>query len=110
MGVEMRDVADGLWLWRQPHPDWEGGNDWEPGGAPFAARPRAPALLLAPPAPPPGARGVGERIEERDPEAVVILKPAHVRDVALFVRWYGARAYGPYLFWRDDIPATELEP
>jgi hypothetical protein len=33
-----------------------------------------------------------------------------VRDVDLFVRWYGARAYGPYLFWRDDIPKTELEP
>jgi glyoxylase-like metal-dependent hydrolase (beta-lactamase superfamily II) len=23
---------------------------------------------------------------------------------------YGARAFGPRLFWRDDIPDTELEP
>ena len=23
---------------------------------------------------------------------------------------YGARAFGPRLFWRDDIPETELEP
>jgi glyoxylase-like metal-dependent hydrolase (beta-lactamase superfamily II) len=25
-------------------------------------------------------------------------------------RWYGARAYGPQLFWRGDVPRTELEP
>jgi hypothetical protein len=25
------------------------------------------------------------------------------------VRWYGAQAYGPQLFWRDDVPRTELE-
>ena len=28
--VEVRDVAPGLWLWRQPHPDWREGLDWEP--------------------------------------------------------------------------------
>jgi hypothetical protein len=33
----------------------------------------------------------------------------HVRDVDLFVRWYGVRALGPVLFWRDDVPKTELE-
>jgi hypothetical protein len=37
-----------------------------------------------------------------------VLKPDHVRDVDLFVRWYGADAYGPNLFWRDDVPRTEL--
>jgi len=26
------------------------------------------------------------------------------------VRRYGARAFGPRLFWRDDVPDTELEP
>jgi hypothetical protein len=25
-------------------------------------------------------------------------------------RRYGARAFGPRLFWRDDIPETDLEP
>ena len=30
MPVEIADVADGLWLWRQPHPAWEEGNDWDP--------------------------------------------------------------------------------
>jgi hypothetical protein len=40
----------------------------------------------------------------------VILKPDHVRDVDLFVRWYGAEAYGPRLYWPDDIPRTTLRP
>ena len=41
---------------------------------------------------------------------VVILKPDHVRDVDLFVQRYGARAFGPWLFWRQNIPETDLEP
>jgi hypothetical protein len=39
-----------------------------------------------------------------------VLKPDHVRDVDVVVRRYGARAFGPSLFWRHDIPDTELEP
>jgi glyoxylase-like metal-dependent hydrolase (beta-lactamase superfamily II) len=40
----------------------------------------------------------------------VILKPDHVRDVDLFVRRYGARAFGPWLFWGGEAPRSELEP
>jgi glyoxylase-like metal-dependent hydrolase (beta-lactamase superfamily II) len=108
--VEMRDVADGLWLWRQPHPDWSEGGDWEPEVSSFAVVSRGAAVLLDPLAPPPAARDVWERLDALRPGAVVILKPDHVRDVDLFVRWYGARAYGPQLFWRHDVPHTELEP
>ena len=105
----MRDVAPGLWLWRQPHPDWREGFDWEPEVASFAVESRGAGVVLDPLAPPPGARDVWERLEALRPEAVVVLKPDHVRDVDLFVRWYGARAHGPNLFWRDDVPRTELE-
>jgi len=106
----MRDVAPGLWLWRQPHPAWREGSDWEPGVASFAVESRGAAVLLDPLAPPPGARDVWTRIDAIGPSAVVVLKPDHVRDVDLFVRWYGATAYGPQLFWRDDVPRTELQP
>jgi hypothetical protein len=110
MTVEVRDVAPGLWLWRQPHPDWREGFDWEPEVTSVAVESRGVRLLLDPLAPPPGARDLWARIDEFRPEVVAVLKPDHVRDVDLFVRWYGARAYGPQLFWRDDIPHTELEP
>ncbi len=110
MTVAIRDVAEGLWLWRQPHPDWTEGSDWEREVASFAVESRGAALLLDPLAPPPGARDVWERLERLRPAAVVVLKPDHVRDVDLFVRWYGARAYGPQLYWRGDVPRTELEP
>src|SRR5207245_10924 len=39
----------------------------------------------------------------------VVLKPDHVRDVDVFVRLYGVRAFGPYLFWRRNIPESERE-
>jgi hypothetical protein len=110
MAVEIRDVAPGLWLWRQPHPDWEEGNDWTPEVSSVAVESRGARVLLDPLAPPPGAREAWERIEAHRPDTLVVLKPDHVRDVDLFVRWYGARAFGPQLFWRDDVPHTELEP
>jgi hypothetical protein len=109
VAVDVRDVAPGLWLWRQPHPAWREGLDWEPEVASFAVRSRGVTVLLDPLAPPPHAREVWARLDELQPDVVVILKPDHVRDLDLFVRWYGARAYGPSLFWRDDVPRIELE-
>ncbi len=109
MEVEIRDVAPGLWLWRQPHPAWEEGNDWDPLVTSVAVESRGVPILLDPLAPPPRERAVWERIDALAPEVVVVLKPDHVRDVDLFVRWYGCRAFGPSLFWRDDVPRTELE-
>jgi len=106
----MRDVTPGLWLWRQPHPDWEEGSDWEPEVASFVVESRGVVVALDPLAPPPSARDVWDRLEQRPPDAVAVLKPDHVRDVDLFVRWYGAEAHGPFLFWRGDVPNTALRP
>ncbi len=110
MSVEIRDVAPGLWLWRQPHPAWRDGDDWEPEVSSVAVESRGVMLVLDPLAPPPGEREVWDRFEAVRPSAVVVLKPDHVRDVDLFVRWYGAQAYGPFLFWPDDVPQTPLTP
>jgi len=41
---------------------------------------------------------------------VAILTPHHVRDVDLVVDAHGSRGFGPRLFFRDDIPRTELSP
>ena len=108
VSAEIRDVAPGLWLWRQPHPGWREGFDWGPAVNSVAVRSRGVSLVLDPLAPPPRSREVWERLEELQPATVVVLKPDHVRVVDLFVRWYGARAYGPFLFWPDDLPRTEL--
>jgi hypothetical protein len=107
--VEVRDVAEGLWLWRQPHPDWREGLDWEPEVASFFVESRGEAVVLDPLAPPPRAQEVWRRLDASPPTAAVVLKPDHVRDVDLFVRWYGVRAFGPDLFFRGDVPKTELE-
>jgi hypothetical protein len=50
------------------------------------------------------------RFDARPPTMAVVLKPDHVRDVDQFVRRYGARAFGPDLLYRDDVPTTDLEP
>jgi glyoxylase-like metal-dependent hydrolase (beta-lactamase superfamily II) len=66
--------------------------------------------LLDPLAPPEDDEDVWARLDARPPTLVVVLKPDHVRDVDLFVRRYGCRAYGPWLFWRTNVPDTGLEP
>jgi len=102
-------VAPGLWLWRQRHPDWTEGEDWPPEVASFAVESGGVDLLLDPLAPPPSAGEAWKRIEGLRPTVLAVLKPDHLRDVALFVRWYGARAFGPFLFWANDLPRAELE-
>jgi hypothetical protein len=108
--VEVRDVAAGLWIWRLRHPHWKPGQGWEPvvtctcveswGGE---------TAVLDPLAPPEGANPVWQRLDAHSPTNAVVLKPDHVRDVDVFVRRYHSRAFGPRLFFRYDIPETELE-
>lgn len=109
MPVDMRDVAPGLWIWRVEHPDWAPHLDWEPHVTSTAVESGGEIAVIDPVAPLDEAAEVWTRLDARPPTLVVILKPDHIRDVDLFVSRYGARAYGPELFWRDDIPETELE-
>jgi glyoxylase-like metal-dependent hydrolase (beta-lactamase superfamily II) len=108
--VQIRDVTGGLWIWRLNNPFWEPGFDWEPLTTSTCVVSRGESLILDPQAPSPNAVEVWKRLDASSPTAVVVLKPDHVRDTDLFVHRYGACAYGPRLFFRDDIPETELEP
>jgi hypothetical protein len=108
--VQVRDVAPGLWIWRVEHPDWRPDDAWEPQVTSTCVESRGEVLLLDPLSPGDDATDVWERLDATPPTDVVVLKPDHVRDTDLFVRRYSARAFGPYLFFRHDIPETELEP
>ncbi len=110
MTVDIHDLQPDLWIWRQPHPSWSDGGGWDPWVTSVAVRSRGVSLILDPLAPPPSERAFWERMTAHAPSVVAILKPDHVRDVALFARWYGARAFGPQLFWPDDVPSLALEP
>jgi hypothetical protein len=108
--MELRDVAPGLWIWRLEHPDWSPGNNWRPLVTSTCVESAGEVAVLDPLAPSDDAEEIWARLDAHPPTLAVVLKPDHVRDVDLFVRRYCARAFGPALFWRDDIPETELEP
>jgi glyoxylase-like metal-dependent hydrolase (beta-lactamase superfamily II) len=110
VAAELIDVEPGLWLWRLEHPAWSSGLDWEPRVASTCVASGGEVALLDPLAPPTADEEIWRRLDARPPTIVVVLKPDHVRDVDAFVRRYGGRAFGPWLFWRDDVPETELEP
>jgi len=110
VSVTMIDVAPGLWIWRVSHPGWHERCDWEPVVTSTCVESGGVTLVLDPLAPPSDATALWERLDARPPAAVVVQKPDHVRHVDRFVQRYQARAFGPRLFWRDDIPQTDLEP
>jgi glyoxylase-like metal-dependent hydrolase (beta-lactamase superfamily II) len=107
---EVRDVAPGLWIWRLEHPDWTPAAEWAPMVTSTCVESGGEVALLDPLAPPDDAAEVWGRLDAQPATLVVVLKPDHVRNVDVFVGRYGARAFGPALFWRTDIPETELEP
>ena len=109
MAAEIRDVAPGLWLWRLEHPDWSDESDWSPHVTSVVVESGGEVAVIDPLAPP-DEDEVWARLNAHPPTLAVVLKPDHIRDVDAFVARYGARPYGPELFWRHDIPATELEP
>lgn len=109
MAVELTDVGPGLWLWRQRYPDWRPEAGWEPVVASTYVECGGEAAVIDALVPEEGADGLWERLDARPPTLAVVLKPDHVRDVDAIVRRYGIPAYGPYLFWRHNIPETELE-
>jgi glyoxylase-like metal-dependent hydrolase (beta-lactamase superfamily II) len=105
---EVRDVAPGVWLWRAAHPDWS--PPWDPLVSSFCVRAGDEIVIIDPLAPPADANDVWDRLDREPPTVVAILSPHHIRSVELFAQRYGARAFGPRLFFRHDIPESELEP
>lgn len=103
-GTEVRDVIPGLWLWTirpsglDKRPDFHVRGVWRGGDPPRPQRTDRRSF------------GIMARLDARPPTVVVILKPDHIRDVDLFTSRYGAKAFGPWLFFRHDIPETDLEP
>jgi hypothetical protein len=106
---ELRDVAPGLWIWRTDYPDWRPGLGWENPVTSTCVESGGEVALLDPRAPPEDAIDFWARLDARPPTTLVVLKPDHVRDVDLFARRYQARAFGPDVFHRGDVPETELE-
>jgi glyoxylase-like metal-dependent hydrolase (beta-lactamase superfamily II) len=107
--MEIRDVAPGLWIWRQPHPDWSPTRGWDPPVTSTCVESGGEVALLDPLAPAENETTFWDRLDATLPTMAVVLKPDHVRSVDLFVRRYGIPAYGPDVFYRDDIPETELD-
>jgi hypothetical protein len=109
VSVEIRDVAPGLWIWRQDHPDWHPDAGWEPPVTSTCVESGGEVTILDALAPPEDAEEFWARLDARPPTQAVVLKPDHVRSVDLFVRRYGIPAFGPDVFHRGDVPETDLE-
>jgi hypothetical protein len=109
MAHEIRDVVPGLWIWRTEHPDWYPEAAWEPLVTSTCVESGGEIAILDGLAPASPESDVWGRLDARLPTMVVSLKPDHVRSLDLFAKRYGARAFGPDVFHRGDVPETELD-
>ncbi|MCI0543319.1 MAG: MBL fold metallo-hydrolase [Actinobacteria bacterium] len=108
--AQIIEVEPGLWLWRMSHPDWEPEEVGDRLVTSTCVESRGERALLDPLAPAETDDPVWRRLDAEPPTMLVVLKPDHVRSVDVFAQRYAVPAYGPDMFHRDDIPATELEP
>lgn len=109
MRYPMIDVAPGIWVWQEDYVGWTPGNGWVNPLNSSCVEAGAEVVIVDPIAPADDASEIWARLDAHPPTVITILKPDHVRDVDRFAKRYNARAYGPYVFDRDDIPETELE-
>ncbi len=100
----------GLWIWRARHPFWTPDADWQQVVTSTYVESRGERFVLDPLSPQLDSIDLWKRLDDRPPTAAAALMPDHVRDIDLFVTRYKARAFGPLLFFPDDVPRTQLEP
>ncbi len=106
--AEVRDIAPGLWVWSRSHPGWTPDSDFEGPVTSTCVSAGGEVVLLDPLAPEPEDAEAWARLDGTPPTVVVIVKPDHVRDCDLFVRRYGARLFGPWLYYPHDAPRAKV--
>ena len=106
----MRDIAGGLWIWRERHPGWSEGEDWQPVVTSTFVESKGERIVLDPLAPSYPSKDVLKRLDENPPTSAIVTMPDHVRDIDFFVKRYGVKAYGPMFLFPDDVPKSRLEP
>ena len=107
--VEIRDIAPGLWIWRAEHHHWKPGDDWQPVVTSTYVESGGEKLVIDPLVPKASAEELWKRLDSRPPSFAAVTIPDHVRDIDEFVSRYRVRAFGPRLFWPDDVPKSKLE-
>jgi hypothetical protein len=107
--VEIRDLAPGLWIWRAEHHHWKPGDDWQPIVTSTYVESGGERLVVDPLVPKAAAEELWKKLDNRPPTIAAVTIPDHVRDIDDFVSRYRVRAFGPRLFWPDDLPKSKLE-
>jgi hypothetical protein len=105
-----RDIADGLWIWRIRHPSWTRQSDWDPLITCTCVCSGGQTALIDALLPASRETELDERLAGGPPTMAVVLKPDHVRSVDEVVRRFRIPAYGPSLFWPDDVPESTIQP
>src|SRR5437773_8977143 len=93
--VEIRDIANGLWIWRAEHHHWKPGDDWQPIVTSTYVESGGEKLVIDPLVPKAAAEELWKRVVNRPPTVAAVMIAFHVWDIDEFVSLYRVRAFDP---------------
>ena len=108
--VGIRDLGEGLWIWRARHPFWGPGDDYQQVVTSTFVESGGERIIIDALAPSLDSIGLWERLDSRPPTVALVTMPDHVRDLDLFVHRYGAKPFGPPFYFEDQVPNVRLKP
>jgi hypothetical protein len=107
---EIIEVAADLWIWRMSHPGWAPPDGGDRVVTSTVAVCGDEIVVLDPLEPPATATEIWDRLNAQPPTTAIVIKPDHVRSIGAFVERFGCRAFGPEVYYLDDLPAIPIEP
>jgi hypothetical protein len=111
--VEVERIADGLWRWTAPHPEWKPDDDWEQDVGCVYVETREAVVLIDPLLPSGDDRDVFWAALDRDvdrlarPVVVLLTCPWHERSAAEVTARYGAGRDVPEGVEPFAVPSVE---
>src|SRR5437660_7692156 len=106
--VEIRDLENGLWIWRAEHHHWKQGDDWQPIVTSTYVESGGEKLVIDPLVPKASAEELWKRLDSRPPTIAAVTSPDHVREIDEFVRRYHVCAFDPRLLWAGYGPMRKV--
>src|SRR5256885_9325627 len=77
--VEIRDIENGLWIWRVEHHHWKPGDDWQPIVTSTYVESGGQKLGIDPPVPKASPQEMWKQLNSRPPTTTPVQLPDHAR-------------------------------
>ena len=108
--VGILELDQGLQIWRARHPFWSKGDDYQQVVTSTYVKSGGETIIINPLVPFLDYIGLWEQLDKEPPAMVIITMQDHIRDLDMFVKRQGSKAFGPRFFFSNQVSYTEIMP